>query len=107
MTLKRIFSMIAIIFISNNIYAVEWSAEGTVDKTRVYIGEYIYGKLEGVTLTCGNNNFRLASNLRLETSILSILLAAQTSGKKVQLLQEPGNCVNNTTSVIKGAMLVN
>jgi hypothetical protein len=97
--------IIALMSSANSYGALQWSAPGTIKNVRVSNGSLIYGDVEGVTLTCGSSSFRLASGLRLENGILSILLTAQSTGKKIKFHHEPGSCENTYTTIIRGAWI--
>lgn len=105
-TLKKVSALLLLTLFSVNCYSsFSWSSEGYIDELRIYNGNQVYGKLVGVTLACGTSTFKLASDLKFENAIISMLLSAQTSGKKIILPQETGNC-EGTTTFIKGAKLI-
>lgn len=85
-----------------------WTGYGDVDHLRVWNGESILGYFVNETLPCGSGkNYQIKPDLPLQDTIVSILLTAQTTGKKVKLLYQEGECTENGNTYIYGVRLVN
>ncbi|MDP5211371.1 hypothetical protein [Microbulbifer sp. 2205BS26-8] len=82
--------------------AGSWTtATGKLVDLRIFDGFQIYGTLEGVQLSCSNNGRFLVTTqeFTLKDQLFSMMLAAQVSGKSVQLY-DTGECSSNRDKTI-------
>jgi len=103
-------NLFLIAILTSPIVAADWSEVGKLNNVRVTSGEYIYGSLVGANLPCGGgSSFKVKSDLRLESGILSILITGQTSGVDVSILFDPSDeCLGGygQFTQVSGAKLV-
>ena len=105
----RIFTAIVFALISANALAAvpEWTADLNIDELRTHGGDNVLGKIVGGTHSCDSGTtFVLEDEQAHERydQTFSILLAAQVSGRKVQLWQ--ASCDSSSRPVVSGVRLV-
>ncbi len=104
---KSTVALLCLAISQGSAYAGNWTqTEATINNLRVYAGQTVFGDLSGgsTLLSCGGATFRIDESVPMFTEIVSMLLAAQTTGAKVKLY-DINVCTNSTQTQISGVML--